>query len=482
MSADLDLCYTPATELAARIRTGRLSPVELIDNALARIAEVNPKLNGFCFVYPEEARAIAREREAEAKQGKLRGPLHGVPFAIKDLTPTRGKRTTLGSFAYEHNVPDHDAPIVEALTKAGGILIGKTTTPEFAYSSFTESPLWGISRNPWDPARTPGGSSGGAGIAVATGCVPLAEGSDMGGSVRIPASFCGTVGYKPSFGRIPFTILPSQFDQFSHFGPLTRTVADAALFLQVTQGPDERDIQSLKPALDFSQKPNLDLKGLRLALCLDFANRIWHPEVEAAVRRSAELLRAAGAEIEEVSLSDQWGFDLDEAWAKHWAVYLATFFHHVLPQYRAKMDPRVVDYIDRGLAMSAVEFKTIEIQRTEAWKELAPILTRCDALLCPTMAQPAVRVGRADTEFWQLDTEGNYRCLDVTSVFNFVSQCPALSVPCGWAQKTTGEPATPAGLPMGLQIVGRRFEDLTPLRIAAALEQRQPWAQMRPPV
>src|SRR5260221_2931592 len=223
MSANLDLCYTPATDLAARIRMGRLSPVEVIDNALARIEEVNPKLNGFCFVYPDEARAAAKILEAEARQGKLRGPLHGVPFAIKDLTPTKGKRTTLGSHAYEHNVPDHDAPIVEALTRAGGILIGKTTTPEFAYSSFTQSPLWGISRNPCDQSRTPGRSSGGAGIAVATGCVPLAEGSDMGGSVRIPASFCGVVGYKPSFGRIPFTILPSQFDQFSHFGPFTRS-------------------------------------------------------------------------------------------------------------------------------------------------------------------------------------------------------------------------------------------------------------------
>lgn len=480
MSTNLDLCYLPATELALRIRDGSLSPVEVIDNALERVGEINPGLNAFCFVYPEEARAIAREREAEAKQGKLRGPLHGVPIAIKDVTPTKGKRTTLGSFAYEHNVPDHDAPIVEALINAGGIVIGKTTTPEFAYGGFTESPLWGISRNPWDPERTPGGSSGGAGIAVATGCVPIAEGCDMGGSVRIPASFCGTVGYKPSFGRIPFTILPSQFDQFSHFGPLTRTIADTALFLQITQGPDERDIQSLKPALDFTEQPNLDLRGVRLALCLDFSNRFWHPEVEAAVRKSAEALREAGAEIEEVSLSERWGIELDEAWAKHWAVYLATFFHHVLPECRTKMDPRVVDYIDRGLAMSAVEFKSIEIQRTEAWKELAPILTRCDALLCPTMAQPAMRVGRADTGYGQLDAEGRYRCVDVTAVFNFVSQCPALSVPCGWAQT----PVTPTGtgLPIGLQIVGRRFDDLTPLRIGAALERYQPWAQTRPPI
>ncbi|MET1027874.1 MAG: amidase, partial [Dongiaceae bacterium] len=329
MSVDLDLCYMPATQMAARIRTGRLSPVDLIDNALARIDQVNPTLNGFCFVYPEEARATAKVLEAEAKAGRMRGPLHGVPFAIKDLTPTKGKRTTLGSYAYEHWVPDHDAPIVEALTRAGGILIGKTTTPEFAYSSFTESPLWGISRNPWDTTRTPGGSSGGAGIAVATGCVPLAEGSDMGGSVRIPASFCGVVGMKPSFGRIPFTILPSQFDQISHFGPLARTVADTCLFLQVTQGPDERDIQSLKPALDFAQPFNHDLKGLRLGLLLDFGRRVWHPEVEASVRQAAEVLRAAGAEIEEVSLS--WDITMDEDWARHWGVYLATFFGHVLP-------------------------------------------------------------------------------------------------------------------------------------------------------
>lgn len=472
MSVDLDLCYMPATEMAARIRTGRLSPVDLIDNALARIDQVNPTLNGFCFVYPEEARAEARLLADEAKAGRIRGPLHGVPFAIKDLTPTKGKRTTLGSYAYEHWVPDHDAPIVEALKRAGGILIGKTTTPEFAYSSFTESPLWGISRNPWDTTRTPGGSSGGAGIAVSTGCVPLAEGSDMGGSVRIPASFCGTVGMKPSFGRIPFTILPSQFDQISHFGPLARTIADTCLFLQVTQGPDERDIQSLKPALDFSQPFDLDLTGLRLGLLLDFGRRVWHPEVEAAVRQAAEVLRAAGAEIEEVSLS--WDITMDEDWSRHWGVYLATFFGHVLPAYRDKMDHRVVDYIEAGLAMSAVDFKQIEVRRTKAWTELSPILSRCDAILCPTMAQPAARVGRADTEFWQLDSAGNYHCLDVTSVFNFVSQCPALSVPCGWT--------TDNNLPIGLQIIGRRFEDLGPLRIAAAVEKHQPWAHRRPPL
>jgi Asp-tRNA(Asn)/Glu-tRNA(Gln) amidotransferase A subunit family amidase len=469
--ADLDLCYTPATELAARIRAGTLSPIHLVENTLARIAEINPKLNCFCFVYPEESLALARQLDTEAKAGSFRGPLHGVPFAIKDLTPTKGKRTTLGSYAYEHWVPDADAPIVEALKNAGGIMVGKTTTPEFAYSSFTESPLWGITRNPWNPDRTSGGSSGGSGAAVASGCVPLAEGSDMGGSVRIPASFCGIAGLKPSFGRIPFTILPSQFDQLSHFGPLARTIGDVCLFLQITQGPDERDIQSLKPALDFARPLDTNLAGKRLALCLDFGRRLWHPDVEASVRKAAGVLQSAGAEIEEVRLD--WGIEQDELWSAHWAVYIAAFFGHVLPEFRAKMDRNVVNIIERGLAMSAVDFKRLEFGRTEMWKQLTPILQRCDALLCPTMAQPAVNHGRSDQDFWRLDDKGDYLALDCTSVFNFVSQCPALSVPCGF---------TSDGLPIGLQVVGRRFDDLGALAIGAALEKHQPWAAKRPPV
>ena len=199
--ADLELCYTPATELARRIRAKKISPVEAVKNSLARIAEINPKLNCFCFVYPEDALQKAREAEAAVTAGKPLGPLHGVPIAIKDLTPTKGKRTTLGSYTHEHWVPDYDAVIVEKLAGAGAIMLGKTTTPEFAYSSFTESPLWGITRNPWNPERTPGGSSGGSGAAVASGCVPLAEGTDMGGSVRIPAAWCGIVGLKPKIGR-----------------------------------------------------------------------------------------------------------------------------------------------------------------------------------------------------------------------------------------------------------------------------------------
>src|SRR6266404_6196614 len=423
--ADLDLCYLPASELARRIREGKLSPVDLIDNALERIAEVNPALNCFCFVYPEEARSKAKSAHEDVKAGKPLGPLHGVPFAIKDLTPTKGKRTTLGSYAYEHWVPEADAPIVEALDKAGGIMVGKTTTPEFAYSSFTESPLWGITRNPWNKTRTPGGSSGGSGAAVASGAVPLAEGSDMGGSVRIPASFCGIVGLKPSFGRIPFTILPSQFDSISHFGALA---------------------------------PNLGF------LFID-------PEVEDAVRRAAAALTAQGAIVEEVDLG--WTREMNDSWGQHWGVYLASFFGHKLEEFRPKMDPNVVRLIEAGLAMNAVDFKRIEFLRTEMWNKLSPILQRCHALLCPTMAHPAPKVCGKDTDYDWVDERGHFHGLDVTSVFNFVSQCPALSVPAGF---------TEGGLPIGLQIVARRYEDLTALNIGKALEMSRPWSQHRPKI
>lgn len=466
----LDLAYTSATELARRIRDRDLSPVEVVRSGLERIEAVNAKLNCFCFIYPDEAMARAREAEQAVMEGRPLGLLHGVPIAVKDLTPTRGKRTTLGSFAYEHWVPGEDAPIVEALLKAGAILVGKTTTPEFAYSSFTESPLWGITRNPWNLERTPGGSSGGSGAAVASGCVPLAEGSDMGGSVRIPASFCGIAGLKPSFGRIPFTILPSQFDQFSHFGPLARTVDDVALFLKVTQGPDERDIQSLAPALDIPDTLPRSVEGLRLALSIDLGFYNVDPQVEASTRAAAATLAAAGAVVEEVELG--WGQELVSAWGAHWAVYLASFFGHKLPEWRDRMDPEVVRLMDRGLAMDAVSFKRLEFIRTRQWQLFHPILRRYDALLCPTMALPPPPVGFRDGDFRDTAT-GKYCGLDMTAVFNLISPCPALSVPSGM---------TDDGLPIGLQIIGRRFDDLTTLRIGAALEAERPWADRRPPI
>jgi Asp-tRNA(Asn)/Glu-tRNA(Gln) amidotransferase A subunit family amidase len=468
--ADLDLSYTSATDLARRIRAREISPVEVVANSLERIEEVNGALNCFCFTFPDEALELARAAERAVTAGAPLGPLHGVPIAIKDLTPTAGKRTTMGSFAFEHHVPERSALLVERLLGAGAIMVGKTTTPEFAYSSFTESRLWGVTRTPWNTGRTPGGSSGGSGAAVASGCVPLAEGTDMGGSVRIPAAWSGCVGLKPSFGRIPIDFLPTQFDMIHHFGPLARTVEDARLFVHVGGGPSERDITS-QPLLDLSGPQHSAVEGMRFALSIDLGCHAIDPEVEAAVRASAAALVEQGAIVDEVDLG--WDRRYADAWVEHWGVYLAAIFGHVLEEFRDRMDHRVVALMDAGLAMSAVDFKRLEFLRTEQWQKLAPVLERHDALLCPTMAQPAPTVDKDDAPYYADARDGKYHGLDLTSWFNFTSQCPALSVPAGWSAD---------GLPIGLQIVARRFRDDVALEIGAAVERARPWAHLRPPV
>jgi Asp-tRNA(Asn)/Glu-tRNA(Gln) amidotransferase A subunit family amidase len=301
--------------------------------------------------------------------------------------------------------------------------------------------------------------------------VPLAEGTDMGGSVRIPAAWCGLVGLKPSFGRIPLDFLPTQFDTIQHLGPLARTVDDARLFLSVTQGPDDRDIMSLSPALDFYRPVEASVEGMRLALNVDFGCYAIDPEVEAAVRAAAEALAGAGAAVEEVDLD--WGREFADAWVAHWGVYLAAIFGDKLPEFRERMDPRVVALMDAGLAMSAVEFKRLEFVRTEQWQRLRPILERFDALLCPTMSQTARPAGEDDFVWYKDQGDGLYHGLDMTAQFNWVSQCPVLSVPAGWSEE---------GLPIGLQIVARRYRDDEALRIGAALERVRPWADRRPPL
>jgi len=457
-----DLTALSAGALAALIRAKQVSPVEAVDASLARIAAIDPALNAFCFVYPEEARAAARQAEAQVMQGEATGPLHGVPIAIKDLTKTKGKRTTQGSKVFEHWVPDEDSVVVERLLRAGAILVGKTTTPEFAYSSFTESPLWGITRNPWNPARTSGGSSGGSGVAVATGCVPLAEGSDAGGSVRLPAAWCGTVGLKPSQGRIPFDILETHLCDIFHFGPLARSVADAALFLNATQGPDDRDMNSLPPLPPVPLPLDRDLSGVRLALSADLGVYAVDPAVAANLEAAAEALARQGATVERVALP--WTDAMIDALYDYWRAFFADEYGRHLGRFRDAMDPYVVRLIEEGQRLSAERVFEIGRIRTQAWQAIQPILARCDALLCPTTTVPAPAIGGDEVAFLVIDEAGNHS-LDMTCLFNMISRSPVLQVPSGMA----------GGLPTGLQIVGRRFDDATVLRIGAALEQARPW-------
>lgn len=468
---DMDLCYMPAREMAARIAAREISPVDLVRNSLERIEAVNSALNCFCFTYPEEALDRARSAEDAVMRGDPLGPMHGVPVAFKDFTPTKGKTTTRGSIVYKDWVPDEDARIVQDLIRAGAIMVGKTTTPEFAHAGFTHSPLWGVTRNPWNTEKSPGGSSGGSAAAVASGCVPLAEGSDMGGSVRLPAAMCGCVGLKPSLGRIPMTVLPTVFDTISHFGPLARTVDDAALFVACSQGPYEPDIMSLQTPIEFPNEFSTDMTGIRLALDMDLGFYDVDDCVAANVMTVAAALRDAGAVVEEVDLG--WTRETVDVWNDYWCVYLAAFFGHHLEDRRDDLDPTIVAMFERAKGIDAITLRRFEFVRTKQWMTLCDLFTRYDALLCPTSPIVPPDAELRDCDVRKESPEGRIVGSDMTSVFNNVAQCPALSVPAGW---------TLDGLPTAIQIIGERFDDLGVLRVGAAIERHLPWASKRPSI
>lgn len=451
----------PATEMAAGIRAGDFSAESVVTESLRRAKIVNGALNAFTLLREEAALAAAREADRRVAGGGETPALLGVPFAAKDLTPTRGDITTLGSWTQGDRVPAETAVCIERLEAAGAILMGKTTTPEFAYSSFTASPRWGITRNPWNAERTCGGSSGGSAVAVATGVVPFAEGTDMGGSVRIPAALSGVVGFKPSLGRIPMTILPSVFDNISHFGPLARTIEDAVAFMDVASGPHDADISSLPLSFAADGARDGGLAGRRFALSLDLGYYSVDPSVQAAILVAVDEIRAAGAIVETVDIG--WTRAVNDGWFDLWCVFMSAFFGDTLQEFRARMDPIVVDLIERGLAMKATEYKRVELLRTAMWKDLSAILARYDALLCPTCATTAPPATANDNGYAADLPDGRFGGLDITCPFNLTPQCPALSVPVGLGSD---------GLPVGLQIIGRRFADEDVLSIGGAIEGR----------
>jgi Asp-tRNA(Asn)/Glu-tRNA(Gln) amidotransferase A subunit family amidase len=457
MTEPLDLT---AGEIAAGVKEGRFSAVEIAEASLRRAHAAAQDFNAFVVIRDEAALAAARSADEAVKAGQPLGPLHGVPFLAKDLTPTEGDVTTLGSWSSGDYVPETSALMVRRLQAAGGILIGKTTSPEFAHSSLTWSPRYGATRNPRAPDRTSGGSSGGSAASVAAGVVPFAEGTDMGGSIRIPASFCGVVGLKPSLGRIPMTILPSLFDDISHFGPLARTVDDAARFMAVAAGPSDEDPLSLPLSFDLAATAPRDLSGMRFALSMDLSFYAVAPGVEAAVRRAVDAIRDAGGVVEEIELP--WTRAVVDRWVDLWAVFMSAYFGDRLEAFRDRMDPAMVELIEQGRALGATEYKRIELLRSAMWRDLARVHADYDALVCPTCAVTAPPIEARDGEFMADDGAGKLLGLDMTCPFNMTPHCPALSLPVGRAAD---------GLPVGLQIVGRRHQDETLLGIARSLER-----------
>lgn len=467
-----ELCWTPAAELTKLIRRKAVSPVEAVDAVLERIERVNPSVNAYVTVTAEAAREAARAAGQAVARGEGLGPLHGVPYSLKDLTPTRGIRTTMGSKIFEHYVPDEDAILVERLRAAGAILLGKTNTPEFGCKPFTDNRIFGATRNPWARDRSAGGSSGGAAAAVAAGLGPLAEGSDLAGSIRQPAAWCGVVGFKPTQGRVARYPSAAAWNAMSMNGPITRTVADAALMFSVMTGPDPRDPLALpNTGEDWSVLANgADVRGLRAAWTPDLGGaaaveRGVAAVCEAAARRFEDL----GARVEPAS--PEIGAITEPFLAINAAIRLASYGKY-LAQWRDQMDPVLVRRLDLGLSLSAADIGRAEAERTAYHHRLRRFFERYDLLLLPATAVTATPLDDPmPAEISGRPMATHIDMLLPTYAFNF-SAYPAITVPCGFSDE---------GLPVGLQIVAGWRQDARVLTAAAAFEAAAPWADRRPP-
>jgi aspartyl-tRNA(Asn)/glutamyl-tRNA(Gln) amidotransferase subunit A len=457
-----ELAWLGATELLAGYRSRALSPVEVAGAVLDRIDAADGRLNAFVTITPELARSRARAAEqAYARGGDLPGLL-GVPVSVKDVVPTAGIRTTMGSRLFADWVPDEDAPLVRRLREAGAVIVGKTTVPEFGWKGDSGNPLGEPARNPFDTSRTAGGSSGGAAAAVAAGMGPLAQGGDGAGSIRIPAAFCGVVGLKPSHGRIPYAPAGA-LELLVSEGPLARTVADAALMLDALAGPDPRDRLSLPLDGDaFLAACDGAVEGLRIAWSPDLGHASVAPEVAAVVGEAVSVLEALGARVERVDPG--WPDPHDELLALFATAYAGMELDGYglddpPPDARALLDPGLARLVERGTRYSAAELTAVHLRRLRYCEQVRRFMERYDLLLTPTLPVTAFAAG-ADHPPGTTD----YGWVPFTYPFNLTG-LPAISVPAGLA----------GGLPAGLQIVGRWRADRTVLRAAAAFERARPW-------
>ena len=461
-SSATDLADRTATELLALYRSGQASPVAATQAVLARIAELDPSLNAFCIVDAQGALASARASEARWQQHAPMGILDGVPVSIKDLILTRGWPTLRGSRTIDPQQPwDVDAPVTARLREAGAVLLGKTNTPEFGIKGTTDNLLTGITRNPWNTKLTPGGSSGGAAAAVASGMGPLAVGTDGAGSVRIPSTFCGIPGMKPSFGRVPAFPL-SPMGTVAHVGPHARCVEDLALMLTVMSRPDARDWFSLPyDPRDYRVGLCDGVRGLRIAFSPDLGYvKNVDPEVAAAVRTAADAFSTLGAQVDEVAP----GFtNPEEITTKLWFVGSLTLIGAMTPEQVALTDPALRWQADEGRKVSVMDVQKLTARRSELGSLMRQFHQRYDLLLTPGVSVPAFEA-RAPDE-WELTLDKFLGWTPFSYPFNLTQQ-PAAVVPCG---------LTRSGLPISLQIVGPMHGDALVLRAARAYESTREW-------
>jgi aspartyl-tRNA(Asn)/glutamyl-tRNA(Gln) amidotransferase subunit A len=460
-----DLHYVSATDALRLFRSKELSPVELMKGVIERAEKVEPKINAFADTHYESALQTARAAEARyAGKGESPRALEGLPVAVKEEAAIAGQKNTLGSLALKNVIADHTSVFVQRILDAGGIVHARTTTPEFACAPVTWSKRWGVTRNPWNLEFSPGGSSGGSGASLAAGTTTLATGSDIGGSIRIPASFCGVVGFKPPYGRVPEVEI-FNLDHYCHEGPLARTVSDCALLENVIAGPHPSDVASLRPKLEIPDKlPGI--RGMRIALSVDLGCYAVDAEVVANTRSAAARLHEAGAIVEEVSLP--W----DRAMiGRAGRIHFGMIFGPSIKDLYEKSGDQFTSYAKRFVEESNLITKDSFVEglalEAKIYEPLGELLERFDALVCPTFLVPALPA-EYDGETIVVDGHRLTDWIDVlmTLPFNIASRCPVLSVPSGRARN---------GVPTGLSIVGKTYDDVTVFRVAGALEKVQPW-------
>ena len=473
MSNNDDLAFTSTTELRALIASGQVSPVEVTELYLSRIDRLDSRLNSYLTVTADHAIDSARRAEAAVARGDALGPLHGVPISIKDLELTRGIRTTGGSLAFRDRVPDEDSIVVERVRASGAVILGKTNTPEFGLLGHTQNLLGDHCRNPWNTERTSGGSSGGAGAAVVAGLCSLATGSDGGGSIRIPSSFCGVYGIKPTQHRVPMyagAASTGVFNMFSQSGPMTRTVADSAVLLQVMAGHDPRDAASLRDKpLDYLAATERGVDGLRLAWSPDFGFGAVDPEVVEITSRAARVFEDMGCELGNADLA------LDEPFDAFWTLFSGVVhgrYTAVLSEHRDELTDYARECIERGEALRASDYVSALGYVDVLKAQFADVFERYDLLLSPVMAVPAFPVGSPPVEIDGRSVEPFAGAFPFTYPINMIGYTAA-SVPCGMSSE---------GLPIGLHVLGRPGDEATVLAASAAFERARPWAHMRPPV
>lgn len=462
-NASLDT-FTSATEMQRLLRAKKISARELLDLHLKRINEVNPKVNAIVTLVEDQAKQAAQKADEAAAKGRFLGLLHGLPTAHKDLQDTKGIRTTYGSPLYRDHVPTQSTLMIERIQAAGAITLGKTNTPEFGAGSQTFNPVFGATRNPYDLTKTSGGSSGGAAAAVASGMLPIADGSDTGGSLRNPAAFCSAVGFRTSPGRVPRSPSNSAWSTISVNGPIARTVEDVALFLAAMAGPDPASPLAIhEPGEVFLKPLARKFKGVKIAWMPQFAGLPFHPHVREVFATSRKTLEAIGCTVEETK-----GPDFSDA-PQIFRTLRAMSFHQQhaakVAQHRSRIKATVLEEVDRGAKLTGPQIEEAETKRSRLFAKVGAFLQDYEYMVLPVTQVPAFN---ADEEYVR-EIDG----LRMPTYLDWMSSCwyitvpalPAISVPGGFTRE---------GLPVGIQIVGRHHADFAVLQLAYAFEQASP--------